>query len=314
MTSALAIKGILVDINTIDDIMQLEQMLFNGENVEIRNVGNITHTIKLSGGRFSNYDINYINADIAKIVLSYQDSFYKIVSILEKDFDIRGIDKNQLIKFKLKQGSLDLIGDFVKNILEAMKNMESKDKKQVLVAIIIAILLGASFATYISYLRDINNTEAERENRQIIARLASNQDMQKAVNAPKITTASILKDDESAKFNTQEQVITNSNKQDYNFREIIDTTTTQDTIDEFVILGYEKTLGGDRKFKMSVHGTIRQVSANLISADDRIRLAMAIERGDSIKLRIRTVKEYNKITEVTILDVIQTPATSSTKN
>ena len=314
MTSALAIKGILVDINTIDDIMQLEQMLFNGENVEISSVGNITHTIKLSGGRFSNYDINYINADIAKIVLSYQDSFYKIVSILEKDFDIRGIDKNQLIKFKLKQGSLDLIGDFVKNILEAMKNMESKDKKQVLVAIIIAILLGASFATYISYLRDINNTEAERENRQIIARLASNQDMQKAVNAPKITTASILKDDESAKFNTQEQVITNSNKQDYNFREIIDTTTTQDTIDEFVILGYEKTLGGDRKFKMSVHGTIRQVSANLISADDRIKLAMAIERGDSIKLRIRTVKEYNKITEVTILDVMQTPAVSSTAN
>ena len=314
MTSALAIKGILVDINTIDDIMQLEQMLFNGENVEIRNVGNITHTIKLSGGRFSDYDINYINADMAKIVLSYQDSFYKIVSILEKDFDIKDIDKNQLIKFKLERGSLDLIGDFVKNMLEAMKNMESKDKKQVLVAIIIAILLGASFATYISYLRDINNTEAERENRQIIARLASNQDMQKAVNAPKITTASILKDDESAKFNAQEQVITNSNKQDYNFREIIDTTTTQDTIDEFVILGYEKTLGGDRKFKMSVHGTIRQVSANLISADDRIRLAMAIERGDSIKLRIRTVKEYNKITEVTILDVIQTPATSSTKN
>lgn len=314
MTSALAIKGILVDINTIDDIMQLEQMLFNGENVEIRNVGNITHTIKLSGGRFSDYDINYINADIAKIVLSYQDSFYKIVSILEKDFDIKDIDKNQLIKFKLERGSLDLIGDFVKNMLEAMKNMESKDKKQVLVAIIIAILLGTSFATYISYLRDINNTEAERENRQIIARLASNQDMQKAVNAPKITTASILKDDESAKFNAQEQVITNSNKQDYNFREIIDTTTTQDTIDEFVILGYEKTLGGDRKFKMSVHGTIRQVSANLISADDRIRLAMAIERGDSIKLRIRTVKEYNKITEVTILDVIQTPATSSTKN
>lgn len=289
-------------------------MLFNGENVEIRNVGNITHTIKLSGGRFSDYDINYINADIAKIVLSYQDSFYKIVSILEKDFDIKDIDKNQLIKFKLERGSLDLIGDFVKNMLEAMKNMESKDKKQVLVAIIIAILLGTSFATYISYLRDINNTEAERENRQIIARLASNQDMQKAVNAPKITTASILKDDESAKFNAQEQVITNSNKQDYNFREIIDTTTNQDTIDEFVILGYEKTLGGDRKFKMSVHGTIRQVSANLISADDRIRLAMAIERGDSIKLRIRTVKEYNKITEVTILDVIQTPATSSTKN
>lgn len=289
-------------------------MLFNGENVEIRNVGNITHTIKLSGGRFSDYDINYINADIAKIVLSYQDSFYKIVSILEKDFDIKDIDKNQLIKFKLERGSLNLIGDFVKNMLEAMKNMESKDKKQVLVAIIIAILLGTSFATYISYLRDINNTEAERENRQIIARLASNQDMQKAVNAPKITTASILKDDESAKFNAQEQVITNSNKQDYNFREIIDTTTTQDTIDEFVILGYEKTLGGDRKFKMSVHGTIRQVSANLISADDRIKLAMAIERGDSIKLRIRTVKEYNKITEVTILDVMQTPAVSSTAN
>ena len=68
-------------------------------------------------------------------------------------------------------------------------------------------------------------------------------------------------------------------------------------------MGYEKTSNGDRKFKIDVNG-IKWVSANLISAEARIRLATAIENGESIKLKIRTVKEYNKIKEVIILDLI----------
>jgi len=90
-----------ITINTIDDLIVAQRRLFKGEDINIEQVGNLVHTIKLSGGRFNNYDTNYINADIAKIVLSYQDSFYRMVYILEKDFDIKGIDKNQLIRFKL---------------------------------------------------------------------------------------------------------------------------------------------------------------------------------------------------------------------
>ena len=130
-----------ITINTIDDLIVAQRRLFKGEDINIEQVGNLVHTIKLSGGRFNNYDTNYINADIAKIVLSYQDSFYRMVYILEKDFDIKGIDKNQLIRFKLERGSLQMVIDFIKNILEVIKDMESRDKKQIIITIILSVLL-----------------------------------------------------------------------------------------------------------------------------------------------------------------------------
>ena len=293
-----------ITINTIDDLIVAQRRLFKGEDINIEQVGDLVHTIKLSGGRFNNYDTNYINADIAKIVLSYQDSFYRMVYILEKDFDIKGIDKNQLIRFKLERGSLQMVIDFIKNILEVIKDMESRDKKQIIITIILSVLLYMSFSAYISYLKDTQNIESERENRQIIAKLASNKDLQNAVNAPKATTASILRDDEKAKFNSQEQQITYNNKQDYDFKEIVDTTKTKDIEDNFKILGYEISNDGRKTFKIVEDGKTKWVLANLIDAESRLKLATASINEREVKLSLRIVSEYDKIKEITILKVI----------
>lgn len=292
-----------VIINTIDDLVDVQRRLFNGENVNIEQIGNLTHTIKLSGGRFENYDVSYINADIAKIVLSYQDSFYRMVSILEKDFDIKGIDKNQLINFKLEHGSLEVVADFINKILEVVKDMESKDKKQIIITMVLSVFVYMSFSEYISHLKDTQNIEAEQENRQIIAKLASNKDLQNAINAPKATTASILKEDENATFNAAEHQINHTNKQDYDFKEIIDTTTTRDIEGNFKILGYEISNNGSKKFKTIVEGKTRWILANLIDAEARMRLATASINEREIRLSLRAVSEYNNITEITILEV-----------
>lgn len=302
-----------ITINTIDDLIAAQRRLFNGEDINIEQIGDLTHTIKLSGGRFDNYDINYINADIAKIVLSYQDSFYRMVYILEKDFDIKGIDKNQLINFKLERGSLQMAIDFVKKILEVVKDMESRDKKQIVITIILSALLYMSFSAYISYLKETQNIESERENRQIIATLASNKDLQNAVNAPKLTTASILRDDEKAKFNSEEQQITYNNKQDYDFKEIVDTTKTKDIEDNFKILGYEISNDGRKTFKIIVEGKTKWVLANLIDAESRLKLATASINEKEIKLSLRIVSEYDKIKEITILKVIDQNASDQSK-
>ncbi|EMA4352016.1 hypothetical protein U3B62_000716 [Campylobacter coli] len=63
----------------------------------------------------------------------------------------------------------------------------------------------------------------------------------------------ILKDDEKASFSLGNDVITNQNKEDYNFKEIEDTTQTEDTEGDFKILGFEKT-NDRKKFKIILGG------------------------------------------------------------
>lgn len=291
-------------INTLNDLRLLQEKLANGENVIISQIGQITHSIKLEGGRFNDYDDGYIDADIAKMVLSYQDNFYKIVSILEKNYGITGIDKTQLLTFKLERGCLKIdLENMIKVLLEGIKGMSDIAKVIIIVSVALMILGGYSYSEYLTHNENLAKISAESENRRIIASLKADKDLQKAINEPKAKIASALQENETATFNNESEPITYQKVKNYEFKELIDTTATFDKIDDFSILGYEKTSNGDRKFKIDING-IKWVSANLISAEARIRLATAIENGESIKLKIRTIKEYNKIKEVIILDLI----------
>ncbi|MCW1526044.1 hypothetical protein OLR83_02150 [Campylobacter jejuni] len=75
-----------LSIKSFDDLLTIFEKLSNGENVKVTEVGTIQHTIKLQGGRFENYSIGYIDAEIARIIDSYQDSFYRVANILKKRF------------------------------------------------------------------------------------------------------------------------------------------------------------------------------------------------------------------------------------
>ncbi len=297
-------QEVCFSINTLSDLCSLQKKLISGESVTVDKIGQISHTIKLKGGRFDDFDISLIDAGIAEIVLSYQDSFYKIVSTLEKNYNVENIDKTKLLKFKLERGSLQIeLKDLITTLLESIKDMKDPYKVIVIVFITLAILGGYSYSEYLTHVENLAEISAESENRRIIANLKGDKKLQNAVNEPKKTVATVLRDDESAVFNNEEEPITHAKAKKFEFKELTDTTTTDDQIGEFAILGYEKTSNGDRKFKINING-IKWVSANLINADQRIKLATAIERGNNVKLRIRTVKEYDKIREVAILDII----------
>lgn len=54
--------------------------------------------------------------------------------------------------------------------------MESKDKKHIIITIVLSVFVYMSFSEYLSHLKDMKSIEAERENRQIIAELTANKD------------------------------------------------------------------------------------------------------------------------------------------
>ena len=292
-----------IKIQNLDDLKALQTKSLNGENVEVIEVSKITHTIKLKGERFNHYKEGYITADIAKIVLSYQKSFCSIVSALEK-YGIGNIDKTQLLAFKIEQGCLKIdIQNIITPLLEGVKNMSDTSKVIIIISISLMILGGYSYSEYLTHNENLAKIDAENKNRHIIAGLKSDKKLQNAINSPKLEVASTLKKGETATFNNDPRIITYDKTKDYKFKELIDTTTTSDEVGEFQILGYEKINNGDKKFKIDING-IKWVSANLISADARIKLATAIESGKNIKLKIRTIKEYNQIKEIIILDLI----------
>ncbi|WP_171824250.1 hypothetical protein [Campylobacter jejuni] len=290
-------------INSIDDLLTIFEKLSNGENVKVTEVGTIQHTIKLQGGRFENYNIRYIDAEIARVIASYQDSFYRVADILKKDFGIDGINKNQLIRFSLEKGSLEIKTDeLLTNLLGVIKDMESRDK--LILFIVVALIIGGcwSFGNFLIHNENIEKIKSQNENAKIIAEIAKNKELQNACNTPKTTLVKILKDDEKASFSLGNDVITNQNKEDYNFKEIKDTTQTEDTEGDFKILGFEKT-NDRKKFKIILGGKTHWANADIIDVNARMKLAKSSIQEQEVKLKLRIVKEYNKIKEIVILNV-----------
>lgn len=206
---------------------------------------------------------------------------------------------------KGEQGCVKIeIDGFVKNILKAVKNMESLHKTILGVSVVIGVVSHFSYSNYLTHNENIRKIEASSENSRIIASLKADKELQNAINLPKQKIASSLKESETATLDAGNATISKDDKANYEFKELIDTTTTDDIIDDFFILGYEKTDGGDKKFKLKIPNIgIKWVSANIINANARIKLATAIESGNSVNLELRVIKEYEKVKEITILKV-----------
>lgn len=292
-----------ISINSIDDLLSTYEKLSNGEAINIVDIGKIQYAIKLRGGRFDDYNTDYIDAEIARIIDSYQNSFYNIARILKRDYGIEGIDKNKLIHFYLKQGSLEIKTDeLLTNLLGVVKNMESSDT--LIILIVVAVIFGScwAFNRYLTYNENIEKLKSQNENSRIIAELARNKDLQNACNAPKMTIVKILKDGESAIFDTGDS-ITNKNQKDYSFEEI-DTTQTEDINGNFKIFGFEKTRNNKRKFKILLNDKTTWANADMIDVEARMILAEASIQEKEVKLTLRIIKEYNNVVkDVFILSV-----------
>lgn len=188
------------------------------------------------------------------------------------------------------------------HLLGVIKDMESRDKLILFIAI--ALIIGGcwSFGNFLIHNENIEKIKSQNENAKIIAEIAKNKELQNACNAPKTTLVKILKDDEKASFSLGNDVITNQNKEDYNFKEIQDTTQTEDTEGDFKILGFEKT-NDRKKFKIILGGKTHWANADIIDVNARMKLAKSSIQEQEVKLKLRIVKEYNKIKEIVILNV-----------
>lgn len=291
-----------ISINSIDDLLSTYEKLSNGEAINIVDIGKIQYAIKLRGGRFDDYNIHCIDAEIARIIDSYQNSFYNIARILKRDYGIEGIDKNKLIHFYLKQGSLEIKTDeLLTNLLGVVTNMKSSDKL-ILIVVVVILVSGLAFNRYLTYNENMEKLKSQNENSRIIAELARNKDLQNACNAPKMTIVKILKDGESAIFDTGDS-ITNKNQKDYSFEEI-DTTQTEDINGNFKIFGFEKTRNNKRKFKILLNDKTTWANADMIDVEARMILAEASIQEKEVKLTLRIIKEYNNVVkDVFILSV-----------
>ncbi|PSM52778.1 hypothetical protein CBLAS_0906 [Campylobacter blaseri] len=181
--------------------------------------------------------------------------------------------------------------------------MESKDK--LIAIIVISAIVGSvySYSQFLTHDENIQKIKTQNENAKIIADLAKNKELQNACNAPKSTTLKTLKDDESVSFSNGGNSLTKNDLKNYDFKEIEDTTQTEDKEGAFSILGYEKTNDGRKKFKIILDNKNQWANADIIDVRARMALAKASIEEREVSLKLRVVKEYNKIKEVVILSV-----------
>ena len=137
----------VLNLTSIDEAKIIQEAIIKGEEFEVGNISKIPFVIKLDGGRFNEYDIAYINADIAKIVLSHQTNYSKLIDEIEKKFDLKLDEKDKILQFELRNGCLEIFSDLFDS--EAVKTMKSKHKLYLFS--IVAILIGGSYS-YSNYL------------------------------------------------------------------------------------------------------------------------------------------------------------------
>ena len=71
-----------LNIRTKEDLKVVQNAILNNEDFVLGEINPIPYTIKLDGGRFENYDLDYIDADVAKIILSHQENYTKLLNEL----------------------------------------------------------------------------------------------------------------------------------------------------------------------------------------------------------------------------------------
>ena len=324
----------ILNITSIEEIKRVQDAILNNEDFEFGEIKPITYMLKLDGGRFAENLASIIDADIAKIIVSHQENYTKLLNELERNFEIEFSDEARVLKFKLQDGCLELISELLG--LEGLKNMESKHLMYVILGI------AAMWFSYSSYTYNVDAelqkvkthsevkikemeiaekqsaTQAEKEDRQreretyqdIVNKILEkdneiklNKNLQDAINKPKQVTVSVLKDNEKVKIDNQ--TLTKANEPLYEY-----VTPSVDDIEEAPIEGiytleYYNFVKDGKMFK--IVGISPLANSETISADKRMRLMTKAETQQQVKLKIKIVKDgiTKKPIKAFILDYIE---------
>lgn len=287
-----------IDIRTIDDIKLLQHKLLTQEDFKIGQIQAICHPIKLIGGRFDDYDTRYIDADIANIVTSYQKNYHRFVDFIQKDFGVNIQHDCKLIKFKVEQGSVNLIPDILQEILEVVKLMDSRDLMYVVIVSITAFLVGYCFKQYMDKEKEKLKQETERakldnDNRkfqmletymQKIDNLANSIVLQKVSNGYKSVIAHTLNNGEQAVLH--DVPITEYDKDKFNIISpaVNDIEETNEKYARIVAYNFST-----KCFKLE--GIGEEVNSDLITPQERMGLIEKAEKQECVTFRLKLFKD-----------------------
>lgn len=310
-----------LNLTSIDEAKIIQEAIIKGEEFEIGIISKIPFIIKLDGGRFNEYDISYINADIAKIVLSYQTNYSKLIDEIEKKFDLKLDEKDKILQFELRNGCLEIFSDLFDS--EAVKTMKSRHKLYLFS--VIAIIIGGSYSysNYLEYLdsqakneKEIRMNTLAIEDRQderakyqetinqildINKELITNKKIQNAVNLPKKETLSILKDGEKL-ISMDKHTLINTEASNFDYQEPnIEDIEPEPEFKEYTIKYYDFKEDG-KPFK--VVGIKPLVNSAMLSFNDRMKIINKAEVGKPVTLKIKFILNglTNEVKEAYIME------------
>ncbi len=309
----------ILNIESMKDIEKIKNAILNHESFEIGEIKPLIYKIKLDGGRFKTYDINYITADIAQIIVNEQKNYIKFLNEIERNFDITFEESSKKLQFKLVSGSVEFIDENI--MLEVVKQMESQHLMYVLLGLATLWFGHAIYSKYIEKeLAKINAAKKdkvndlqgqERENYlntintafSTLKELSLNKPLQDSANNHTKQILSILKDDEKLVVpNIDEKTLMHDDLEKYEYREPeVEDIEEGPFQKEYEIDTYTFT---KKLFKLSGVSTL--ANTDVLDPLKRIKLISKAEKQQTVTLEVKIIKDgvTKQIKSIYILDLI----------
>ena len=312
-----------IEINSVADLFEAKDFIIQTQSdVKISKVSSLEYKIKLDGGRFNDFDLSYIDADVAKIIVEYQTQYDNFIVGLEQKFNIQIPQSQRMLKFKLEKGCLEISADVKAMLMGVINNMQDWQTMTV------ALVAICGFFAYKSYHKFLDTQvekikvqaqqardEAEQRRLETLSKMVENlsadRSLQEPANRVKKSIAEVLQDQEKAiiapelddQLNTP---ITSADKD--KCRVVLSQTEVPDLEEELDDLFHIQSqfFTSERPFRVKELGNVN-LNSDILSVEKRITLIQKAEKQEPVNLKIKLIKDgkTQKIKSAYILDVLK---------
>ncbi|WP_462110580.1 hypothetical protein [Campylobacter concisus] len=312
-----------IEINSVADLFEAKDFIIQTQSdVKISKVSSLEYKIKLDGGRFNDFDLSYIDADVAKIIVEYQTQYDNFIVGLEQKFNIQIPQSQRMLKFKLEKGCLEISADVKAMLMGVINNMQDWQTMTV------ALVAICGFFAYKSYHKFLDTQvekikvqaqqardEAEQRRLETLSKMVENlsadRSLQEPANRVKKSIAEVLQDQEKAIIAPEldDQInapITSADKD--KFRVVLSQVETPDIEEEIDDLFHIQSqfFTSERPFRVKELGNVN-LNSDVLSVEKRITLIQKAEKQEPVNLKIKLIKDgkTQKIKNAYILDVLK---------
>ena len=312
-----------IEINSVADLFKAKDFIIQTQSdIKISKVSSLEYKIKLDGGRFNDFDLSYIDADVAKIIVEYQTQYDNFIVGLEQKFNIQIPQSQRMLKFKLEKGCLEISADVKAMLMGVINNMQDWQTMTV------ALVAICGFFAYKSYRKFLDTQvekikvqaqqardEAEQRRLETLSKMVENlsadRSLQEPANRVKKSIAEVLQDQEKAIIAPEldDQInapITSADKD--KFRVVLSQVETPDIEEEIDDLFHIQSqfFTSERPFRVKELGNVN-LNSDILSVEKRITLIQKAEKQEPVNLKIKFIKDgkTQKIKSAYILDVLK---------